>query len=120
MAAGAAASVSADAGAAHKRRRLDRHVSDPGAITDVLLDAVSAAADRGAWWSSDSTDATTVEFWARMVTESLAHRKETAGPLGEEYVMFPRLLATLLVDGDSFDALEHIVPCFMRMDKAGA
>ena len=109
MAAGAAASVSAYAPAAHKRRRLDRHVSDLGAITDVLLDAVSAAADRGAWWSSDSTDATTVELWARMVTESLEHRKEAAGPLGSEYVLFPRRLALLLVDG-----------YFMRMDNGCA
>ena len=131
---GAAATCAAGTGAptaATGARSLKRnfsaehdHGEQDGAINEakrqkdllrVLMQNISAAAEKGLWFSSDPCQSNTVHFWAK---ESMAAATGAecrgASPEAMKKVLsgLSRFLTKVLLDSACYDSLAHFVPFF--------
>jgi hypothetical protein len=133
----------------HSLRQLTRMTSDDSdardrrrrQVTADLVESVKKAAAEGRYSSPDATDATTVEFWARSVLETLedaaqlrikeqAASTSAAGLAGESaavvlanspiYKLFPTFLAKQLIGGKSFHSIPLFGAWFARLAATGA
>ena len=110
---GAGASEYVEAPPTKTTRVSERGHSDPSVVTNELLSNAQTAADRGAFYSTDPHDNTTVEFWARWTLRGVKHFWGAAAVSGAgivEETMFRALLAKplckLLLEHDSSGAVK--------------